>query len=107
MGEKDTPDEVRLTEATVDYLEAKMRTAVADGIRAAMTEEDAQRFWSAGFTMLQKQAAQKTGLFVGVLVLSFFKKVGMFLVLGSIVYAVGGWAGLAALFKAIFGGSGQ
>lgn len=43
---------------------AEMRTAVADGIADAMTDENAERFWKKGLEVLQDQAAKQGGLLV-------------------------------------------
>ena len=99
------PAEVRLTDQTIDYLEEKMKAAVADGIKAAMTEETAKAFWSAGLTVLQKQATAHTGRFVVGGLWGLVTGLGKFLVLGGVVYAVGGWSALATLFKMIFPGA--
>jgi hypothetical protein len=94
------PAEVRLTESTIDFLEQKMRTAVSDGIKTAMTDEAAEKFWSTGLAVLQRQATQKTGQLVGGAVLGLAKKAMLFMVLGALVYSIGGWTALAALWKA-------
>lgn len=99
---RNRPAEVRLTDATIDYLEKKMQAAVAEGIKSAMTEETAKAFWAAGLTVLQKQATAHTGRFVVGGLWGLVSGLGKFLVLGGVVYAVGGWSALAALFKAVF-----
>lgn len=99
------PAEVRLTDATIDYLEEKMKVAVAEGIKSAMTEDTAKAFWSAGLSVLQKQATAHTGRFVVGGLWGLVTGLGKFVVLGGIVYAIGGWAALATLFKMIFPGA--
>ncbi|WP_343735274.1 hypothetical protein [Acidovorax sp.] len=96
------PSEVRLTDATIDYLEEKMKAAVAEGIKSAMTEDTAKAFWGAGLTVLQKQATQHAGRFVLGGLWGLLRKASLFMALGGIVYAIGGWAALATLFKALF-----
>lgn len=96
------PSEVRLTEETGAWLESKMAAAVREGIKGAMTEETAAAFWAAGLTVLQKQATQHAGRFVLGGLWGLFRKVSLFFALGGIVYAIGGWAALATLFKALF-----
>ena len=97
------PAEVRLTEDTGEWLEQKMAAAVREGIKGAMTEETAAAFWAAGLTVLQKQATQHAGRFVLGGLWGLARKASLFFMLGGIVYALGGWAALAALAKTIFG----
>lgn len=97
-----TPAEVRLTDETGAWLEAKMAAAVREGIKGAMTEETAAAFWAAGLTVLQRQATQHAGRFVLGGLLGLLRKASLFMALGGIVYAIGGWAALATLFKALF-----
>lgn len=96
------PSEVRLTEDTGEWLEAKMAAAVRDGIKGAMTEETAAAFWAAGLTLLQKQATNHAGRFVLGGLWGLVRKVSFFITVGGLVYAVGGWALLATFFKAVF-----
>lgn len=98
-----SPAEVRLTDETIEYLEARIAAAVATGLKSAITEETATAFWSAGLTALQKQATEHAGRFVIGGLWGLVRKASLFLMLGGIVYALGGWTALAALFKAFFG----
>ena len=95
--------EVRLTDETIAYLEERIVAAVGDSIKAAITEDTAVAFWSAGLAALQKQATQHAGRFVLGGIWGLLRKASLFFMLGGIVYAVGGWAALAALAKTIFG----
>lgn len=95
--------EVRLTDETIAYLEERIAAAVGDGIKTAITEDTAVAFWSAGLAALQKQATQHAGRFVLGGIWGLLRKASLFFMLGGIVYAVGGWAALAALAKTIFG----
>lgn len=95
--------EVRLTDETIAYLEQRIAVAVGTGIKSAMTEETATAFWQAGLTALQKQATQHAGRFVLGGLWGLARKASLFIMLGGIVYALGGWAALAALAKIIFG----
>ena len=95
--------EVRLTDETIAYLEERIAAAVGNGIKTAITEETAVAFWSAGLAALQKQATQHAGRFVLGGIWGLLRKASLFFLLGGIVYAVGGWAALAALAKTIFG----
>ena len=95
--------EVRLTDETITYLEERIAAAVGNGIKTAITEDTAVAFWSAGLAALQKQATQHAGRFVLGGIWGLLRKASLFFMLGGIVYAVGGWAALAALAKTIFG----
>lgn len=96
--------EVRLRTETIDHLEAKIAQAVRDGIKGAMNEETAAAFWSAGLALLQKQATQRAGQIVIGGLGGFFKNIMLFLMLGSLMYTVGGWTLLAAFYKSMIGG---
>lgn len=96
------PAEVRLTDETIAYMEERIAAAVGSGIKSAMTEETAAAFWAAGLSVLQKQATQHAGRFVLGGLVGVVRKLGLFLTLGGIVYAMGGWSALAALFKVLF-----
>lgn len=97
-----TPVEVRLTKETLDYLDKRIEVAVQSGIRSAMTEDTAKLFWSAGLSVLQDQASTHAGRFVLGGLWGLVRKVSMFLMLGGIVYAIGGWAALLKLWHVIF-----
>lgn len=96
--------EVRLRTETIDHLEAKIAQAVRDGIKGAMNEETAAAFWSAGLALLQKQATQRAGQIVIGGLWGLMQRIMLFLMLGGLVYSVGGWSALATLFKTVFGG---
>lgn len=101
------PAEVRLTDETIAYLEQRIAAAVGTGLKSSVTEETAAAFWAAGLSVLQKQATQHAGRFVLGGLLGVVRKLGLFLTLGGIVYALGGWSALAALFKVLFQGGGH
>lgn len=97
--------EVLLRTETIDHLDAKIAQAVRDGIKGAMNEETAAAFWSAGLTLLRKQATERAGQAVIGGLWSLMQRIMLFLFLGGLVYSVGGWSALANLFKAVFGGA--
>ena len=102
-----TPQEVRLTDATIEYLEEKMAKAVRDGIREGISDGTAEAFWAAGFKVLQKQAADHTGRFVLGGLWGLVRRISVFLALGGVIYALGGWSALATFGKAIFSTGGH
>lgn len=111
MGDDKTTDrratEVRLTDETIQYLEDRIASAVGTGIKSAMTEDTAAAFWAAGLSVLQRQATNHAGRFVLGGLWGLARKASLFLMLGGIVYALGGWSALAALAKAIFSSGGN
>lgn len=113
MGPYTGPDrraahsEVRLTDATIDYLEERMTNAVRVGLKEALTEDTARMFWGAGVEMLQKEARDQAGRFVIGSLAALAKRVFIFMTLVGIVYALGGWSALAALAKTMFSHGGH
>lgn len=96
------PAEVRLKEETLQHMQSLMRDAVRDGVSDLMTQETIERFWAGGLTMLQQQATQHAGRFVLGGLWGLLSKGVVFVLLGGLVYKLGGWTALAALFKAVF-----
>ena len=94
--------EVRLSEDTVRYLESRMTESVAKVMRDAMTEEAAAAFWMVGLNVLQKSASDHAGRLVIGGLWGLARKLATFMMLGGIVYAVGGWSALDTIAKAIF-----
>ena len=98
---KEKPVEVRLTDETIDYLEQRLAGAMVKAMRESMTEEVAREFWGAGVKVLREQATEHTGRFVLGGLSGLARRVGTFLLLGGVVYAIGGWAALAKLWQAL------
>lgn len=96
------PVEVRLTEKTIRHLDERIAEAVRQGIQSAMTEEVARAFWSTGLGVLQEEATQRAGKFVIGGFVGLLRKLLGFALLGSMVYAVGGWAALAKFWNLVF-----
>lgn len=97
-----SPIEVRLTPETLDYLDKRVSQAVRDGISSSFNEENAKLFWTAGLNLLQEQASTHAGRFVLGGLWGLLRKLSMFLLLGGIVYAVGGWTALLKLWNVLF-----
>lgn len=68
----------------------------------SLTEEAAKKFWLAGLEVLQAQAQNHAGRFVLGSLSAMFRKVTIFVLVGGLVYAIGGWSALAGLFKTLF-----
>lgn len=76
-----------------------VREVIAEEI---LTEEAAKKFWLAGLEVLQEQAQNHAGRFVLGSLSAMFRKVTIFVLVGGLVYAIGGWSALAGLFKTLF-----
>ena len=106
-GERRHPppvQEVRLRPETLAHLEAQIAQAVSNGIRGAITEETAAAFWGAGLDLLQRHATQRAGQIVIGGLWGLLQRIMLFVMLGGLVYSVGGWSALDKLFRTVFGG---
>lgn len=76
--------------------EAKLREAVAAGIREAVSDPE---LWSQMLKAVQQHAQQEAGgwLFGGIK--AALSKLSWFVVIGVAVYLLGGWTGLVAVLK--------
>lgn len=82
-------------------LRDEMRVAVAEGIAAALTDENAERFWSKGLEVLQRQAREQTGRFVLDGITAVVKRalwIGLFVV---VAYSMGGWSLVKTVWAAV------
>lgn len=100
---------VRLSEVDMDDLVAKIAesnaAAISDALSKTMSEETALRFWMAGIRALQEHAAEHTGRWLLGGVWAIAQKLMLFMLLGGVVYAIGGWSALAKVWDAFFGGT--
>ena len=84
-----------MRQETIDHLTEKMAEAVAAGIAKAVSD-------------IQAQATQRVGGFVLGGIAGLLQRVAVFLLLGGIVYALGGWEAIAGFFKTyVLGASGH
>jgi hypothetical protein len=86
----------------------EMRTAVTEGITAALTDENAERFWNKGFEVAQKQAKRRLREGAGDLVIGGVRGLvkwggGAVVVLGF-AYYVGGWQLVKTVWSTIMKG---
>lgn len=107
INQPEQPVEVRLTDATIDYLEKRLEESMRRVIKESINEESAKLFWEAGIKVLRKEATEHTGRFILGGLGSLMTRAFTFLLLGSLVYAIGGWSGLAKLWQMLFSGAGQ
>lgn len=84
---------------TPDDIKQAVREVISEEI---LTEEAAKKFWLAGLEVLQEQAQNHAGRFVLGSLSAMFRKITIFVLIGGLVYAVGGWSALAGLFKTLF-----
>jgi hypothetical protein len=99
-------EEVKLREETLTHMKELMRDAVRDGLRESINEDVIEAFWAGGVKMLQRQATEHAGRFVLGGIMGIVRRISLFLVLGGIVYALGGWTALASLGKMLFNNGG-
>jgi len=92
LPERRRPAEVRLAQEQVDELKAIVRTAAADALRDSITQDMAEKFWAAGIAVLQDNAKKQAGDFVVGGVLALLKRGFLIVLVGSMVYTLGGWA---------------
>lgn len=67
-----------------------------------MTEDNATKFWLAGINAFQRHATENTGRLVLGGLLGLLRRGAAFILLGALVYALGGWTAIANFVKAIF-----
>lgn len=106
----DNRDQMAITDESrrllADMLRDEMRIAVAEGVSAAMTDENAARFVRAVIAETQKMATLKAGEMAGSAIKALLGRTLLFVFVGSIVYAWGGWAALAAMGKWVMAAKG-
>lgn len=93
--------EVRLTDEALDYLESRVKNAIAEGMESAMSQENAEQFWRVGIDMLGRQAREGAGGFFIEGVTRFFKTAFWICFIGMAVYATGGWSALKGFLAAV------
>lgn len=95
--------QVSMTEESRVLLAATLRQEMGDafarGLKEAMTSDNARHFMRAMLTEAQVIAREKSDQFAGSIVRAGARKLLLFVVLGSVVYAFGGWSALAGLGK--------
>lgn len=82
-----------------DTLRNEMSDAFAAGLQEAMTSDNAKLFVRAMLTEAQRMATEKSVEVAGGVLKALLGRALLFLFLGSIVYALGGWTALAAMGK--------
>jgi hypothetical protein len=75
-------------------------TAVRDGITAALADPAT---WSAAFGGIQASTEDHAGKWMVGAVWSVMRKLALFALAGMLVYSIGGWTALSAVWKAIWG----
>lgn len=105
MGESmsENAHQVAITQESRELLAAllrdEMRVAVAEGISAALTPAKAREFAVVFLDAVKQQTNSKVNEVAGGVVRAALKKLAWFVVAGSVVYWIGGWAALATLGK--------
>lgn len=88
-----------LTSLIRNEMRDDLRIAVAEGVQAAMTDANAQRFVRSMLAEAQRMAAEKSVEVAGGVFKALVMRALTFLFLGLIVYSLGGWSALAAFGK--------
>lgn len=102
------PAEANLSADAMRQIRDAMQESVRAGVREALTDREAlAMFWTCAFDAMQSRATRETGRFVLGGIRGLVSRGFWFLVLGAIAYQLGGWAALAAVWKAITGGGGH
>jgi len=81
---------------------AGVAAGVAEGIRAAVSDPET---WTSAIVAMRERAAKETGRWMFSGVLGILKRLGGFVLAGTIIYMVGGWTALASVVKAVFPGA--
>lgn len=112
ITELDMPErraqEVRLSDETIAYLESRIaegvRKGMSSGLSDAITEEAAGKIMKTFITAVQKNANDHAGRVVLGGLWGMTKRAAGFVLMGSLVYAVGGWSAIAGMAKVVFAG---
>lgn len=89
--------------ADAERTKTVVREAVAEGIRDVLKDKELiGMFWSGAVEHLQQTATKNTGKFVLGSVKAVIARGSTFLLLGMLVYSVGGWSAVAKLWHSMF-----
>lgn len=85
-----------------DETRQAMRDAVAEGIRDVLSDEESvAAFWTGAFDHLQALAQRQTGRMLLGSLSAIVRRILLFIALGLIVYAIGGWSAIEKLWHAL------
>lgn len=95
-----------LSEEDLLNIRNEVKVAMAEWVKEDLfTKEHMEIFWAGAFDVLQNKAQIHTGKFVVSSISSLFNKIAVFLLLGGLIYAVGGWSAMVGYFRSLFTGS--
>lgn len=86
-----------------DDIDATVRDAVRDGFEQHMTDERVRHMTRVAIAEVRDHLATQSGRFLLGGLGTLLARVMLFLIAGLVVYSIGGWSGLAALFKTMTG----
>lgn len=100
--------ELNISDSSLGALEDRVEQAVQRGLVKAFRElvtddESLQHFWLGGLAAIRSEATKQTGKFVLSSLGALAGRLFFFVLVGSFIYALGGWTALATAWKAIFG----
>jgi len=86
----------------------QVKAAMSDWAKTGLfTKENMTLFWASAFDVLQDKAQEHTGKFVVTSISSIIKKLFVFVLLGTLVYAAGGWSAFVGFLKSFFTSGGH
>lgn len=91
----DHSDSEMMRYAVAEAVQEALPKAMPIGLKASLKDPEV---WAAASEGMQQHVSNKAGGWIMKTVLMFFSRLMLFLVLGSIVYALGGWPLLAKIF---------
>lgn len=78
----------------------QLTTAVRDGITAALSDPAT---WAAAVSGMRASTEEHAGKWMVGAVWAVIRKLALFTMAGLVVYSIGGWSALSALWKTIWG----
>lgn len=98
-----TEDGEHVTLSTRDKIELtnRIEQAVKRGMQDAMSDEAVRGFWTTGVGVLKEEVAQRTGQFILKGLTAVLARLFFFLLIGVVVYALGGWGLVTGIGRGI------
>lgn len=95
------------TDSELDQIDRRMAHAVTQGLRDVLEDREAiRKFWEGALDAASAHAAQQTGNAVLGAVKFAVTRGALFLLVGMLIYSLGGWGALATTWRAFFGSQG-
>lgn len=89
-----------------ELIREAVREAVRDGIRDVLHDRDSlDAFWSSAYGVLQESATKQTGRLVLGSIKAVAAKGSLFVILGMLVYSIGGWTAVSKVWSSLWSNS--